>query len=119
MGCGASVHNKIPESWFELFAAMKLTRSEVLQMYKIFCKVDFDGSGYVDVVELLTLLDVERTRFTEHVFSVFDGDHTGQIDFREFVLAMWNYCTIGTVSLGNWSCFLQYTFELMKYVDIS
>lgn len=84
----------------ELFAAMKLTKTDVAQLYKIFRKVDFDSSGSVDIVEMLTLLDVERTRFTEHVFTVFDSDGSGKIDFREFVLSVWNYCTIGQSSLG-------------------
>lgn len=104
MGCGSSskkVENVIPKSWMDLFAAMKLTRGEVSNFYKLFKKVDFDNSGSVDIVELLTLLDVERTRFTEHVFTLFDSDGSGKVDFREFVLAVWNYCTIGATSLGN------------------
>jgi len=51
-------------------------------------------------VELLTLLDIERTRFTEQIFTLFDSDNSGKVDFREFVMALWNYCTIGEASLG-------------------
>lgn len=80
---------------------MRLTKSEVKQLYSIFSKVDLDGSGSVDIVELLTLLDVERTAFTEQVFHIFDSDGSGKVDFREFVLALWNYCTIGSSSLGK------------------
>jgi Ca2+-binding EF-hand superfamily protein len=106
MGCGPSnIDGKIPESWMELFASMKLTKREVAQMYDIFKKVDLDDSGCVDIVELLTLLDVERTVFTEHVFTVFDADGSGKVDFKEFVLSIWNYCTIGTASLGNFFVF--------------
>ena len=107
MGCGPSDESKIPQSWFELFAAMKLSRSEVLKLFKIFKKADLDGSGSVDIVELLTLLDVERTRFTEHVFTVFDSDRSGRVDFREFVMALWNYCTIGQASLGKFTISMQ------------
>ena len=103
MGCTQSVEKAIPKSWMELFAAMKLSKSEVQRLYNIFRKVDMDGGGSVDIVELLTLLDIERTRFTEQIFVVFDSDGSGKIDFREFVLAIWNYCTIGPAALGN-SC---------------
>jgi Ca2+-binding EF-hand superfamily protein len=65
----------------------------------MFCKVDLDGSGSVDTVELLTLLDIERTRFTEQIFAVFDNDGSGKVDFREFVMSLWNYCTIGQAAL--------------------
>ena len=40
------------------------------------------------------LLDMERTPFTERIFRVFDTDGSGQLDFREFVLAVWNYCSM-------------------------
>jgi serine/threonine-protein phosphatase 2B regulatory subunit len=85
----------------DLFAAMQLKKSEVKKLYKIFSKVDLDGSGSVDIAELLTLLDIERTRFTEQVFTVFDSDGSGKVDFKEFVMATWNYCTIGQASLGT------------------
>lgn len=101
MGCGSSnIDNEVPKSWMELFAAMRLTKNEVIQLHKTFKKVDFDKSGSVDIVELLTLLCVERTRFTEQLFKVFDSDSSGKIDFREFVLSIWNYCTISPSSLG-------------------
>ena len=48
-------------------------------------------------------LDVERTRFTKRIFSIFDDDKSGEIDFREFVLSIWNYCTLGKTSLSKLS----------------
>ena len=102
MGCASSnIDSEVPKSWMDLFAAMRLTRNEVIQLHNLFKKVDFDKSGTVDIVELLTLLSVERTRFTEQLFKVFDSDGSGKIDFREFVLSVWNYCTISPSSLGK------------------
>jgi len=86
--------------------SLKLTKSEVGQLYKLYRKVDIDDSGTIDTVELLTMLDIERTRFTEQVLNVFDGDKSGKIDFREFVLSIWNYCTTGNAALGI------FTFDL-------
>lgn len=102
MGCtSAKLESKVHPSLLELFAALRLTKSEVHRLYQIFSRVDMDGSGSVDIVELLTLLDIERTSFTEQVFTVFDSDGSGKVDFKEFVLAVWNYCTIGHSSLGT------------------
>ena len=28
-----------------------------------------------------------------------DEDHSGTVDFREFVIALWNYCTLGRPAL--------------------
>ena len=40
-------------------------------LYKMYNKVDIDGGGTIDLVELLTVIDVERTPFTERIFSIF------------------------------------------------
>lgn len=97
--CSVGSSAKFPPGWTQLFTSLKLSRSDVNQLYKMFCKVDLDGSGSVDTVELLTLLDIERTRFTEQIFAVFDNDGSGKVDFREFVMSLWNYCTIGQAAL--------------------
>lgn len=112
--CGSStrIESAIPAGWMELFIALKLTRSDIRKMYKMYKTVDLDDSGSVDTVELLTLLDIERTRFTEHIFTIFDSDGSGKVDFREFVLSLWNYCTIGPGSLEI------FTFDLFD-VDAS
>lgn len=97
--CGSSIDGKIPAAWMELFASLKLTKAEVKQLYRLYCRVDRDGSGSVDIVELLALFDIERTRFTEQIFTAFDNDGSGKVDFREFVMSLWNYCTIGPAAL--------------------
>lgn len=83
------------------FEALQLSRREVNKLYKIFRKADVDGSGTIALIELLCHIDVERTAFTERVFSIFDEDGSGEIDFREFVLALWNYCTLSRATLGR------------------
>ena len=77
--------------WRKQFEALQLKRSEVEKLYRIFRKVDADGSGTIELIELLVHIDLERTKFTERIFSIFDEDGSGQIDFREFVVALWNY----------------------------
>ena len=64
--------------------------------------MDVDDSGCIELVELLVHIDLERTKFTERIFSIFDEDGSGQIDFREFVLSLWNYCTLSNATLGTY-----------------
>jgi hypothetical protein len=45
-------------------------------------------------------LDIERSDFSCQVFAVMDSDLSGHIDFYEFTVAMWNYCTLGEESLS-------------------
>lgn len=54
----------------------------------------------VSTKELFGYLDSkESTKFCDRVFTLFDEDQSGQIDFREFVVALWNYCTLSHSSL--------------------
>jgi Ca2+-binding EF-hand superfamily protein len=50
----------------------------------------------------LTFFDLERNKFTERVFGIFDEDGSGCVDFKEFVVALWNYCTLTHSTLGKW-----------------
>ena len=106
MGCGKSIESQIPRDWFDQFAALRLTKSEMSALLRVYKKVDLDGSGSVDLLELFVFLEVEHTPFTERVFKVFDSNGTGKIDFREFVLALWNYCTLAKATLDI------FTFDL-------
>ena len=55
---------------------------------------------------MLEYLHLERTKFTKRIFRIFDEDGSGQIDFREFVIALWNYCTLGKPAL------IMFAFDL-------
>eukprot|EP01032_Pedospumella_encystans_P031606 gene31606-35683_t len=103
MGCSNSFEAAYQtaqfQEWMSQFQAMQLSKSEVRTLYYIFARVDFDKSGQIALAELLAHIDLERTRFTERIFSIFDADGSGEIDFREFVLSLWNYCTLTKATL--------------------
>lgn len=107
MGCGRSSDFEVISRkdefmrWNVHFAAMQLTKHDVKKLYEVFCSMDTDGRGSIDVVELLSRIDVNRNKFTERVFSMFDEDKSGQVNFREFVLSLWSYCTLTKDALGD------------------
>lgn len=103
MGICKSVEIELPESWLELFAALKIAPLHVKQLLDVFHKMDIDESGSVDVVKLLKFLKVECTPFVERAFSMFDGDESGKVDFREFVLCLWDFCTTSLVSIDTFT----------------
>jgi hypothetical protein len=96
-----SMEKRLPESWLEIFSALKLRKKEMRKLHKVFRNMDLDSDGIVTVGDILSALDIERTKFTERIFAVFDAKHDGRIDFREFVLSLWNYCTLGKASLSK------------------
>ena len=83
------------------FDALHLTMNEVRKLYYAFKRMDVDNSGSITLAELLGHIDLPRTGYTEKIFSIFDNDGSGAIDFREFVLSVWNYCTLTKLNLGK------------------
>lgn len=59
------------------------------------------GPTRVEISEIFGLLKLKSSKFSFRVFSMLDPKETGLIDFREFVLILWNFCTIDELSLGR------------------
>eukprot|EP00598_Pedospumella_elongata_P003145 CAMPEP_0184970612 /NCGR_PEP_ID=MMETSP1098-20130426/3024_1 /TAXON_ID=89044 /ORGANISM="Spumella elongata, Strain CCAP 955/1" /LENGTH=308 /DNA_ID=CAMNT_0027492565 /DNA_START=121 /DNA_END=1047 /DNA_ORIENTATION=+ len=96
MGLYVSIdQHKVPQEWMEMFACMKLTRTEVKKLHVIFDKTDEKKIGGINIVQWLTLFDLERNSFTERIFSAFDKDGNKHIDFYEFVISLWKFCSLG------------------------
>lgn len=105
MGCGSSALDKYlakPEmkDAMRQFKAMQFNKGEVRKLYKIYRAVEVDGSGTIALGELLAHIQLTCTPFTEKIFSIFDDDGSGEIDFKEFVMSLWNYCTLTKNTLG-------------------
>ena len=108
MGCclsnisdNAEIYSHIPQlrEWMKEFRALSLSEKAVEKFWQIYKKIDMDGSGTIEIKEMLVHFDIDRTKFTKRVFSIFDEDNSGEIDLREFILALWNYCTLGKATL--------------------
>jgi len=104
MGCNSSILNiyskvrRIAQHQDE-FEALSFSELDIGRLYKVFRRVDNDDSGQIDLAEMLAHFDLERTPFTMRVFSMFDEDRSGMVDFREFVLSLWSYCTLSKAAL--------------------
>mmetsp|Transcript_15932 Transcript_15932/g.32272 ORF Transcript_15932/g.32272 Transcript_15932/m.32272 type:complete len:355 (-) Transcript_15932:561-1625(-) len=105
MGSGASSSSSSSsngyraQQWNSVFQAMQFTRSEIKTFMIIFNSIDTDGSGCIEVAELLHFLGIEASIFAERIFAAFDKDGTGKIDFFEFVVSLWKFCALGEDSL--------------------
>lgn len=100
-----SVYEKFPHllQWKHEFDALMIVDSDLEALYDCFCEIDEDGSGEVDLMEMIRYLDLQRSKFNYRIFTLFDEDGSGEIDFREFVVASWNYCTMSKTALTKFA----------------
>lgn len=72
-----------------------LKPESIKKSYKRFQATDKDKSGLVDYTEFCEVLQVDPSPQCEGVFQLYDYDKTGQIDAREFLIAVSNYTGAG------------------------
>lgn len=101
MGCEASIEKTMSREWFELFRRMQLTKSELRILLKLHKQYQTTSPGSLDIVEWLTLIDLERNHLTERIFMISDRDGDGRLNLYEFVLSVWKFCILGDHSLSK------------------
>ena len=77
----------------ETFKKLGLTALTIDKFYSVFRAIDGDNGGEIDMHEFYVFFDLEESPFVDQTFGLFDRDGSGQIDFEEFVTAVWNFCT--------------------------
>jgi len=85
------------------FDALKLSGKSLRALHETFENMDFDCSGEISIKEFFRYLGVRRTAFSKRCFCLFDYDNSGELDFREFVVSLWNYCTSDSYALMSFS----------------
>jgi Ca2+-binding EF-hand superfamily protein len=59
--------------WEKQFFALKLTKSEIVQLFKEYRKIDLDDSGYIELDDLMVFINTIEISYALRVFSMFDG----------------------------------------------
>ena len=59
-----------------------------------------NGTNTVNIAKILIHLKLEKTFFTKRILSLLDADCSGDLDFGEFLVGVWNYCSIDNKYLG-------------------
>lgn len=72
-------------SAFPMEAVEGFTAEEVARLEKRFKKLDLDRSGTLSVGEFLSVPELKENPLVKRVVNVFDADHSGEVDFKEFV----------------------------------
>ena len=112
---------KVPEKFWQedmwpkvedLFEKWHIDKHKGLDMFMAFCAMDADAGGTVDLEECFAYLGGKRTKFTERIWYSDskineDGEYEEGLDFEEFAIVCWNYCTISPF------CMAKTVFEIL------
>lgn len=84
------------------FERVGLTMFTVRKFFGLFRGIDTNGSGTISVDEFYGHFHgVQRSQFATRMFTIFDDDRSGEIDFREFTMVVWNVCTMSNSELAR------------------
>ena len=102
MGCGKSKfllrYEERAESLKQFYDKLGLDDRDGLKMYKLFEQIDEDHSGSIRLDEFFEHFHLDFTPFAESAFLRMDVNkdigNNCALDFPEFFVGMWNYCTM-------------------------
>jgi serine/threonine-protein phosphatase 2B regulatory subunit len=78
----------------EAFQQMGLDDNDVDKFHSLYLKMDKDNGGSIDIQEFYRYFRLQRSPFSDRVFQVMDGDGSKELDFVEFVVSLWNFCSL-------------------------
>lgn len=93
---GFVVRHHVEGQDYESYSDIKrlgLTRSEIDTFFRAFKKVDGKGRDQILISELLNYLDINPSPIALHIFSELDLSTEGMLNFREFTLSAWKFCS--------------------------
>ena len=108
MGCsfGKSTHSepvvKSPEFKADLkvLERLKLNTKDACILFKVFDKVLSGDRKTISQAELLDYSGLSSTPFTRELLSILNPNKSGELDFRGFVVCLWNVCTLTRDNMG-------------------
>ncbi len=97
-------------NWEITFRVLGFSREMIEKFWTVFCRINMSRKGEITTIEFLDYFSLDRSKYVEKCFDYFDttGSHgkAGTVDFLEFVISVWNVCTLNCDTLTN------FTFDL-------
>ena len=89
--------------WEITFSALGWGRETINKFWVVFCKINRSRSQEITVFEFLHYFNLDRTDYVEKCFEYFDTTGGDSIDFLEFMVSVWNICTLKIDTLTNFT----------------
>lgn len=93
MNAPKAMHRRRIDETTEIAVTLGFQPNEVFELAAIFRDSDADGNDVLDVDEFLARVKI-ASPFARRIFSIFDADGSAGLDFREFVVALYMFCSL-------------------------
>jgi len=80
----------------DMMGRRKLTPEFIKQVYQRFVELDVDERGFVGFEDFCFILRRGESDAMRRAFNVFDTDHLGELDLRQFIVGLSMYTTSST-----------------------
>ena len=110
------VYQPRDKHWEITFAALGLARPIIENLWGVFYRINKSKSGNIIIFEFLNYFNLDRSLYVEKCFEYFDVTGGESLDFLEFVVSVWNMCTLKIDTLTNFTFDL---YDLKKTGELS
>jgi Ca2+-binding EF-hand superfamily protein len=97
--------------WEITFRTLRFSRNTVERFWSIFYRINKAHNGTITILEFLNYFNLERTIFIERCFEYFDCTGDKSIDFLEFMISVFNICTLNVDTLT------RFAFDIFDFND--
>lgn len=101
-----AAHSLTAEELQEMKMASGFSAEELERLLRIFNRIDLDRNGSLSEEEMLKIPELEHNPLARRVIATIDTDGNGEIDYKEFVLAL------AVFTLNNRDAKYRFTFNL-------
>jgi hypothetical protein len=89
--------------WGITFNAIGWNRNTIEDFWTLFCRINKSRTGEITIFEFLNYFNLDRSEYVDKCFYYFDTTGGDSIDFLEFMISVWNICTMKVDTLTNFT----------------
>jgi len=122
MGCGLCIQHhydgvylrsRAIGSYHKKYQSLGLSTHDIKKLHESFCNILINSNGCIPLSALLLKIEENETPFLRRVFRSYNKRPPIMLEFNEFVLAMWDFCTLTKTTT------VDYVFHLYDINDNS
>eukprot|EP01029_Cantina_marsupialis_P024839 TRINITY_DN647362_c0_g1_i1.p1 TRINITY_DN647362_c0_g1~~TRINITY_DN647362_c0_g1_i1.p1 ORF type:complete len:712 (-),score=232.99 TRINITY_DN647362_c0_g1_i1:301-2436(-) len=102
----------------EMLSKLNITERQAQTLFQVFVEIDKAGTGELKFDDFAKFFKQPRSPYFDRVLGIIDLDAGGTLDFEEFCIGVWNYCTFNNTQLNKF-CFDLFDVDKRGWISMS